>query len=81
MHLFVSISHLGYVMSNFLMAAILLNLDLLCHFLSGLAVAADKNFKTFEAAYPYVVQKLLTDNSAAIRRILHSVMLKNFTLC
>lgn len=44
-----------------------------CHFLSGLAVSADKSFKTFEAAYPYVVQKLLTDNSAATRKILHSV--------
>ncbi|XP_062155749.1 uncharacterized protein LOC133863711 [Alnus glutinosa] len=43
--------------------------------LEGLAVAADKNFKTFEAAYPYVVQKLLTDNSAATRKILHSVIL------
>lgn len=43
--------------------------------LEGLAVAADKNFKTFEAAYPYVVQKLLTDNSAATKRILHSVVL------
>ncbi|KAE7996938.1 hypothetical protein FH972_001614 [Carpinus fangiana] len=43
--------------------------------LEGLAVAADGNFKTFEAAYPYVVQKLLTDNSAATRKILHSVIL------
>lgn len=43
--------------------------------LEGLAIAADKNFKTFEAAYPYVVQKLLIDNSAATRRILHSVVL------
>ncbi|KAA8539333.1 hypothetical protein F0562_026025 [Nyssa sinensis] len=43
--------------------------------LEGLAVAADPNFKTFEAAYPYVVQKLLTDNSVATRRILHSVVL------
>nr|DAD26155.1 TPA_asm: hypothetical protein HUJ06_027623 [Nelumbo nucifera] len=42
--------------------------------LEGLAVAADKDFKTFEAAYPYVVQKLLTDNSAEMRRILHSVV-------
>lgn len=42
---------------------------------SGLAIAADKKFKTFEAAYPYVVQKLLTDNSPATRRILHSVSL------
>ncbi|ONH91898.1 hypothetical protein PRUPE_8G142600 [Prunus persica] len=40
----------------------------------GLAVAADKKFKTFEAAYPYVVRKLLTENSAATRKILHSVV-------
>lgn len=43
--------------------------------LEGLAVAADENFKTFEAAYPYVVRKLLTDDSDASRRILHSVIL------
>ncbi|KAL2526449.1 Protein kinase superfamily protein [Abeliophyllum distichum] len=43
--------------------------------LEGLAVAADPTFKTFEAAYPFVVQKLLIDNSAASRRILHSVVL------
>ncbi|CAI9091070.1 OLC1v1025990C1 [Oldenlandia corymbosa var. corymbosa] len=42
--------------------------------LEGLAVAADPNFKTFEAAYPYVVRKLLTDNSASARKILHSVV-------
>ncbi|XP_019427496.1 PREDICTED: uncharacterized protein LOC109335776 isoform X1 [Lupinus angustifolius] len=41
----------------------------------GLAIAADKNFKTFEAAYPYVVRKLLTENSTATRNILHSVLL------
>ncbi|KEH43526.1 AarF domain kinase [Medicago truncatula] len=40
----------------------------------GLAIAADKKFKTFEAAYPYVVRKLLTENSAATRKILHSVL-------
>uniref|UniRef100_A0A7N0V8P3 Protein kinase domain-containing protein n=1 Tax=Kalanchoe fedtschenkoi TaxID=63787 RepID=A0A7N0V8P3_KALFE len=40
----------------------------------GLAAAADPNFQTFEAAYPYVVRKLLTDNSVATRRILHSVV-------
>ncbi|KAG9445552.1 hypothetical protein H6P81_011680 [Aristolochia fimbriata] len=40
----------------------------------GLALAADPTFKTFQAAYPYVVQKLLTDNSPATRRILHSVV-------
>ncbi|KAK9698253.1 hypothetical protein RND81_08G091600 [Saponaria officinalis] len=42
--------------------------------LEGLAIAADKNFKTFEAAYPYVVRKLLTDNSYASKKILHSVI-------
>ncbi|KAL9252489.1 hypothetical protein AKJ16_DCAP14447 [Drosera capensis] len=43
--------------------------------LEGLAVAADENFRTFEAAYPYVVRKLLIDNSESSRRILHSVVL------
>ncbi|XP_074296016.1 uncharacterized protein LOC141623759 [Silene latifolia] len=43
--------------------------------LEGLAVAADENFRTFEAAYPYVVRKLLTDNSDASQKILHSVLL------
>ncbi|GAV89069.1 APH domain-containing protein/ABC1 domain-containing protein [Cephalotus follicularis] len=43
--------------------------------LEGFAVAADQNFKTFEAAYPYVVHKLLTENSAETRKILHSVVL------
>ncbi|KAM7274292.1 hypothetical protein ACFE04_028956 [Oxalis oulophora] len=42
--------------------------------LEGMAVAADPDFKTFEAAYPYVVRKLLSENSAAIRKILHSVV-------
>ncbi|XP_057784582.1 uncharacterized protein LOC131001949 [Salvia miltiorrhiza] len=42
--------------------------------LEGLAVAANPTFKTFEAAYPYVVQKLLVDNSSATRRILYSVV-------
>lgn len=37
-------------------------------------MAGDPNFKTFDAAYPYVVQKLLTDNSTDTRRILHSVI-------
>ncbi|CAI0411752.1 unnamed protein product, partial [Linum tenue] len=45
------------------------------HGLLGLALAADPNFKTFEAAYPYVVRKLLTENSADARRILHSAIL------
>lgn len=41
----------------------------------GLAMVADPNFKTFESAYPYVVKKLLTDNSVPMRKILHSVVL------
>ncbi|VVB17474.1 unnamed protein product [Arabis nemorensis] len=41
----------------------------------GLAAAGDPNFKTFEAAYPFVVQKLLSENSAATRKILHSAVL------
>lgn len=41
----------------------------------GLALAADKDFKTFEAAYPYVFQKLLTENSAGTNKILYSVVL------
>ncbi|CAA0825305.1 Protein kinase superfamily protein [Striga hermonthica] len=45
--------------------------------LEGLAVASDPSFKTFEAAYPYVIQKLLVDNSAATRKILHSVVFNN----
>lgn len=43
--------------------------------LEGLAAAGDPNFKTFEAAYPYVVQKLLTENSVEARKILHSAIL------
>ncbi|TYH00150.1 hypothetical protein ES288_A10G251500v1 [Gossypium darwinii] len=45
--------------------------------LEGLAVAADPSFKTFEAAYPFVVRKLLTENSAETRKILHSVVVLN----
>ncbi|CAN0909274.1 Uncharacterized protein slr1919 [Linum grandiflorum] len=43
--------------------------------LEGLAIAADPNFKTFEAAYPYVAQKLLTENSPHTRKILYSAIL------
>ncbi|KAL9419021.1 hypothetical protein AB3S75_036888 [Citrus x aurantiifolia] len=42
--------------------------------LEGLAIAGDPHFKTFEAAYPFVIQKLLTENSVATRKILHSVV-------
>lgn len=47
---------------------------------SGLAVAGDPQFKTFQAAYPYVVQKLLYDNSAPTRTILNSVIVLS-SLC
>lgn len=45
-------------------------------------MAADKNFKTFQAAYPYVVRKLLTENTLETRRILYSVkaLVKQLTL-
>lgn len=39
-------------------------------------MAGDPSFKTFEAAFPYVVRKLLSDNSVASRKILHSVLYK-----
>ncbi|KAL5208797.1 hypothetical protein ABZP36_033232 [Zizania latifolia] len=42
--------------------------------LEGLAMAADGTFKTFQAAYPYVAQKLLSDNSVATRRLLHQAI-------
>uniref|UniRef100_A0A0D9VMD5 Protein kinase domain-containing protein n=1 Tax=Leersia perrieri TaxID=77586 RepID=A0A0D9VMD5_9ORYZ len=42
--------------------------------LEGLAIAADGTFKTFQAAYPYVVRKLLSDNSVATRRLLHQAI-------
>ncbi|CAL5056357.1 unnamed protein product [Urochloa decumbens] len=42
--------------------------------LEGLAVAADGTFKTFQAAYPYVVRKLLSDNSLATRRLLNQAI-------
>ncbi|KAK1432084.1 hypothetical protein QVD17_08974 [Tagetes erecta] len=41
----------------------------------GLAMAGDPNFNTFEDSYPYVVRKLLTDNSPDTRKILHTVVL------
>ncbi|KAK8463437.1 hypothetical protein SEVIR_1G364500v4 [Setaria viridis] len=42
--------------------------------LIGLAVAADETFKTFQAAYPYVVRKLLSNNSLATRRLLNQAI-------
>ncbi|VAI62614.1 unnamed protein product [Triticum turgidum subsp. durum] len=39
--------------------------------LEGLAIAQDGTFKTFQAAYPYVVRKLLSDNSLDTRKVLH----------
>ncbi|XP_059070319.1 uncharacterized protein LOC131070828 [Cryptomeria japonica] len=43
--------------------------------LEGLALAVDPDFKTFQAAYPYVVHRLLTNNSIRMRKILHSLVL------
>eukprot|EP01018_Ginkgo_biloba_P031005 Gb_34764 [translate_table: standard] len=42
--------------------------------LEGLALAVDPDFKTFQAAYPYVVRRLLTDNSIPMQKILHSLV-------
>ncbi|CAM0942834.1 unnamed protein product [Alopecurus aequalis] len=42
--------------------------------LEGLAMAGDGTFKTFQAAYPYVVRKLLSDNSPETRKVLHQVI-------
>lgn len=42
-------------------------------------MAADPEFKTFHAAYPYVVQKLLYENSAPTRTILYSVISSAFS--
>ncbi|KAK1266643.1 hypothetical protein QJS04_geneDACA015361 [Acorus gramineus] len=42
--------------------------------LEGLAVTADPDFMTFQAACPYVVHKLFSDNSVPMRRILHSAV-------
>jgi hypothetical protein len=38
-------------------------------------MAGDGSFKTFQAAYPYVVRKLLSDNSLETRKVLHQVLL------
>ncbi|XP_051191858.1 uncharacterized protein [Lolium perenne] len=42
--------------------------------LEGLAMAGDGTFKTFQAAYPYVVRKLLSDNSLETRKVLYQVI-------
>ncbi|XP_047082896.1 uncharacterized protein slr1919-like isoform X2 [Lolium rigidum] len=42
--------------------------------LEGLAMAGDGTFKTFQAAYPYVVKKLLSDNSLETRKVLYQVI-------
>ncbi|TVU27799.1 hypothetical protein EJB05_19300 [Eragrostis curvula] len=42
--------------------------------LEGLAVAADETFKTFQAAYPFVVRKLLSNNSPETRRLLNQAI-------
>ncbi|KAM0882122.1 hypothetical protein ACQ4PT_032567 [Festuca glaucescens] len=42
--------------------------------LEGLAMVGDGTFKTFQAAYPYVVRKLLSDNSLETRKVLYQVI-------
>jgi aarF domain-containing kinase len=41
--------------------------------MAGLALAVDPDFKVFAASYPFVLQRLLTDNSPPLRKVLISV--------
>lgn len=43
--------------------------------LEGIAVSVDPDYKVFAAAYPYVVRRLLSDNSHPSRRVLQSLVL------
>ncbi|XP_024529756.1 uncharacterized protein LOC9650796 isoform X2 [Selaginella moellendorffii] len=45
--------------------------------LEGMALAVDPNFKVFTKTYPFVVNRLLSDNSAPMRRILRTLLLTN----
>ena len=82
MHMYTHIQICGHLITAKCMNRICLDIMLCLVFLkdilysclsSGLALAADRNFKTFQAAYNYVARKLLRDNSAAARKILYSV--------
>jgi aarF domain-containing kinase len=43
--------------------------------LEGFGLAVNPDFKTFGAAYPYVVRRLLLDYSPTTQRVLHSLLL------
>ncbi|KAG6475958.1 hypothetical protein ZIOFF_065190 [Zingiber officinale] len=68
--------HMLYVFAGRFFFSTVTYMIILVHmdFSDRLAVAADPNFKTFQAAYNFVSTRLLYDNSAATRKILHSVV-------
>lgn len=41
--------------------------------MAGVALTVNPDFKIFASAYPYVVSRLLSDNSSSTREVLHSV--------
>lgn len=43
--------------------------------LEGLALAVDPDFKVFASSYPFVLQKLLTDDSAPLKKVLSTLVL------
>ncbi|KAI5082203.1 hypothetical protein GOP47_0001946 [Adiantum capillus-veneris] len=43
--------------------------------LEGLALAVDPDFQVFASSYPFVLQKLLTDDSVPLKRVLSSLVL------
>lgn len=45
--------------------------------LEGIALSVDPNYKVFASAYPYVVTRLLTDNSRPTRQVLQSLVLND----
>ncbi|KAL2623662.1 hypothetical protein R1flu_003867 [Riccia fluitans] len=45
--------------------------------LEGIALTVDPSYKVFASAYPYVVKRLLTDNSRATRKVLLSLVLND----
>ncbi|KAL3684266.1 hypothetical protein R1sor_002288 [Riccia sorocarpa] len=45
--------------------------------LEGMALVVDPNYKVYASAYPYVVKRLLTDNSRPAREVLLSLVLND----
>ncbi|KAG6554988.1 hypothetical protein Mapa_003573 [Marchantia paleacea] len=45
--------------------------------LEGIALSVDPDYKVFASAYPYVVTRLLTDNSHLTRQVLQSLVLND----